>query len=91
MHEYFDDLVAFPSLESELEVEKKVRDLEKCQDIEEIRRYCMALVRENGRQTEFIANCLGKLAELQAVIVCNEYRVKQKPESWLSRLFSFRY
>ena len=87
MGPFFDDLTKGPALEVQLLTECKVREVENCNDIEALRKECAILVQQNAHQDVFINNCLAKLTELQAIIVCNENRVIQKKDPWWKRIF----
>tara|TARA_R100001082_G_scaffold110539_2_gene90739 strand:- start:205 stop:468 length:264 start_codon:yes stop_codon:yes gene_type:complete len=87
MEPFFDDLTKGPELEVQLLTECKVREVENCNDIEELRKECALLVQQNAHQDVFINNCLSKLTELQAILICKENKVIQKRGPWWKRIF----
>jgi hypothetical protein len=83
----FKDLSKGPSLEEQLITECRLREVMSCEDKEELKRLCAILVQQAAHQDHFINNCLEKITELQAIIVCNENRVVQKKTPWWGRIF----
>lgn len=83
------DLVDPPSLEHELMVEKQILKLKESNDIQEVKKYAEANLRQNLHQIHFISNCLEKVAELQARIICLENPVPQRKKTVIERLFGF--
>lgn len=90
MTDYIDfdiaELLEPPSVEEEFSMERRILELEECDNKEELKRYAAALLRQNLHQSHFVSRCLEQIAELQARIVCMENPVKQPPPSWFKRL-----
>jgi len=80
-------LVEPPTLEEELTMERRILDLNECNDVEELRRCCAAAYRQNHHQAHFVSRCLEEIALLQARIVCMENPVKQPKPTFFQRLF----
>ena len=82
---FLKELAIKPTLEEELNIEKRVLEIKATHDIEDVRKYAIALQRQNMHQSYFIANCLEQIAKLQGRLVAQEYPEKQP--SLLSRFF----
>ena len=82
---FLEALASKPTLEEELIIEKRVLEIKATHDIEDVRKYAIALQRQNMHQSYFIANCLEQIAKLQGRLVAQEYPEKQP--SLLSRFF----
>jgi len=80
------ELAQPPSLEDELQLEKEIRSIKASDDIEGIKRYAEDTARQNHHQSIFIAGCLSRLAELQALVVRNATREAEKPPNLLKKL-----
>ena len=75
---FLEQLAVKPTLEEELNIEKRVLEIKATHDIEDLRKYAIGLQRQNMHQTYFIANCLEQIAKLQGRLVAQEYQ-KQQP------------
>ena len=85
---FLEALASRPTLEEELNIEKKVLEIKATENIEDLRKYAIALQRQNLHQSYFIATCLEQIAKLQGRLVAKEYP-SQKP-SLLRRLFRLK-
>ena len=74
---FLEQLAVKPTLEEELNIEKRVLEIKAAHDIEDLRKYAIGLQRQNMHQTYFIANCLEQIAKLQGRLVAQEYPTKQ--------------
>ena len=82
-----DQLMEPPTVEQELELEKKIRWFTDGASKEQLIRHCEAIERQHFHQSQFIANCLKEIARCKAKIACMENPVKQPPpKSFLRRL-----
>ena len=61
-----DWMVVTQSLEEELELERNVRDVQKCDDGDALRTMCVYLVRTNWHQAKLLQQAVGHIAELDA-------------------------
>ena len=84
------DLAQPPSLEDELQLEKEIRCIKASHDIEQVKRYAEDTARQNHHQSIFIAGCLSRLAELQALVVRNATREAEKPPNLLKKLLKLQ-
>ena len=82
---FIEALATKPTLEEELNIEKRVLEIKATQDMEDLRKYAIALQRQNLHQSYFIANCLEQIAKLQGRLVSREY--PDKKPNLLSRFF----
>ena len=64
--------------ELELEVEMQCREVLKCNDIDNLKRYCTHLIRKKFDQDIFMASLLNRLIELEANRVVTEMRKQNK-------------
>tara|TARA_R100001079_G_scaffold5557_1_gene3389 strand:+ start:54 stop:335 length:282 start_codon:yes stop_codon:yes gene_type:complete len=77
--------------ELELDVELRCREIMKSNDIDNIKRYCTHLIRHQLEQDVFMASMLGRLIELEAVLVVKQIRKeKKKPLNPIKKFFHIR-
>jgi len=72
-----DQLMEPPSMEQELELEKKIRWFSEGATKEQLLKHCEAVERQSFQQAQFIANCLTEIAKCKAKIACLENPVRQ--------------
>ncbi len=72
-----DWLVVELSLEQQLMIEAGTRELKSQKPDEELADIAVALLQQNMVQGQMIKQCVGKIAELEAKIICQENKVKQ--------------
>jgi len=75
-----------PSLEDELQLEKEIRSIKNCTDIEQVKRYAEDIARQNHQQSIFIAGCLTRVAELQTIVVRNMNKQPKKSTNLLKKI-----
>ena len=63
-----------PPPELELSVEMRCREVMKSDDFDDVKNYCVHLIRYQMRQDVFLAGMLGRLAELEALHTIREMR-----------------
>jgi len=82
-----DALMEPPSVEQELELEKKIRWFKEGATHDQLLRHCEAVERYNFQQSQFIANCLTEIARCKAKIACLENPVRQPTfKNWLRKI-----
>ena len=82
-----DHLMEPPTMEQELELEKKIRWYSEQATKEQLVRHCEAIERHHFHQTQFIANCLTEIAKCKAKIACLQNPVKQPSyKNWLRKV-----
>ena len=82
-----DQLMEPPTMEQELELEKRLRWYSEKASKEQLIRHCEAVERNHFHQTQFISNCLTEIAKCKAQIAC--MKKPAKPKNWLRKLLSF--
>ena len=76
-----------PTVEQELELEKKILWLTEGASKEQLIRHCEAVERNHFHQSQFIANCLTEIAKGKAKIACLENPVRQPTfKNWLRKV-----
>ena len=80
-----DWMVVQPPLEIELQLEKEARAIIQDDDHEQIAQLCATLSKQNWYQQQLIKQCVGKIGELEAELVCLEVR-KEKKEMWWHKI-----
>ena len=82
-----DQLMEPPTVEQELELEKKIRWFSEGATKEQLVRHCEAIERQHFHQSQFIANCLKEIARSKARIACLENPVRQPTfKNWLRKV-----
>ena len=61
-----DWMVVTQSLEEELELERAVREIQGCEDVEVLAGMCVALARQSWHQGKLLKQAVGHIAELDA-------------------------
>ncbi len=83
-----DQLMEPPTMEQELELEKKIRWFSEGATKDQLLKHCEAVERQNFQQAQFIANCLTEIAKGKARIACLENPVRQPTfKNFLRKLF----
>ena len=82
-----DQLMEPPTVEQELELEKKILWFTEGATKEQLIRHCEAVERSYFGQSQFIANCLKEIARGKAKIACLENPVRQPTfKNWLRKI-----
>ena len=63
-----------PTPELELSVELRCREVMQSKNFDEIKKYCIHLIRHQMKQDLFLAGMLGRLAELEALQAIREMK-----------------
>ena len=83
-----DQLMEPPTVEQELELEKKILWFTDGATKKQLVRPCEAIERQHFHQSQFIANCLKEIARCKAKIACLENPVRQPTfKNFLRKLF----
>ena len=77
-----DELLVRPSLEQELEIERRVRDILEMDDKKELADLAVALLKQNWAQNEVLTSCFDKIHLLEARIICMNNPVKKQKSPW---------
>jgi len=84
-----DQLMEPPTVEQELELEKKIRWFSEGATKEQLVRHCEAIERNHFHQSQFIANCLKEIAKCKAKIACLQNPVRQPTfKNFLRKIFN---
>ena len=84
-----DQLMEPPTVEQELELEKKILWFTEGATKEQLIRHCEAVERSYFGQSQFIANCLKEIARGKAKIACLENPVRQPTfKNWLRKILN---
>jgi len=82
-----DSLMEPPTVEQELELEKKILWFTEGATKEQLVKHCEAIERQHFHQSQFIANCLKEIAKCKAKIACLENPVRQRTfKNWLRKV-----
>ncbi len=68
-------MVVEQSLEEELRLERNIRFIEDCENIDVLSQLCVSLMRTQTHQSKLLKQCVGHVALLEAVF----YDATQKP------------
>ena len=82
-----DQLMEPPTVEQELELEKKILWFTEGATKEQLVKHCEAIERQHFHQSQFIANCLKEITKCKAKIACLENPVRQRTfKNWLRKV-----
>jgi len=65
--ESFDWMVVEQSLEEELSLERSIREIEDCENIDVLSRLCVAMARQQWHQGKLLRQAVGHIAGLEQV------------------------
>ena len=72
--DFFNIKLETPPPELELSVEMRCREVMNSNDFDDVKKYCIHLIRYQMKQDVFLAGMLGRLAELEALNVMREMK-----------------
>ena len=67
-----------PPIELQLSVEMRIREVLKSDDYDGVKRYCTHLIRHQMKQDVFLAGLLGRLIELEGLLVKKQVSEERK-------------
>ena len=82
---FFDIEFETPPPELELSVEMKCREVMNSNDFDDIKKYCVHLIKYQMRQDVFLTGMLGRLAELEALITIKKMRDEKAKNKTIGR------
>ena len=82
---FFDIEFETPPPELELSVEMKCREVMNSNDFDDIKKYCVHLIRYQMRHDVFLTGMLGRLAELEALITIKKMRDEKAKNKTIGR------
>ena len=74
-----------PPPELELSVEMRCREVMNSNDFDDVKNYCVHLIRYQMRQDVFLTGMLGRLAELEALITIKKMRDEKAKNKTIGR------
>ena len=77
-----DELLVQPSLEDELYIENKAREIMASDDHADTARLAVALMKQNYAQGQVLYDCFGKIHALEAKLICKQNVVTQPKPPW---------
>jgi len=75
---FFNIKLETPPPELELSTEMRCREVMNSNDFDDVKKYCIHLIRYQMKQDVFLAGMLGRLAELEALITIKKIREEKK-------------
>ena len=76
-----------PPVELQLSVEMRVREILKSDDVIGIKKYCTHLIRHQMKQDVFLAGLLGRLIELEGLLVKKQIKEERKTMDRIKKFF----
>ena len=76
-----------PTPELELSVELRCREIINNQNIDEVKKHCINLIRHQMKQDIFLAGMLGRIAEVEALLAIKEMKDECKNKKTLRNRF----
>tara|TARA_R100000654_G_scaffold18424_1_gene38425 strand:+ start:51 stop:344 length:294 start_codon:yes stop_codon:yes gene_type:complete len=73
-NDFFNIKLETPPPELELSVEMRCREVMRSENFDDVKKYCIHLIRYQMKQDVFLAGMLGRLAELEALHVMREMK-----------------
>ena len=89
-NDFFNIKLETPPPELELSVEMRCREVMNSKNFDEVKKYCIHLIRYQMKQDVFLAGMLGRLAELEALHVIKHTRKKTLWKRFKTMLSVFR-
>ena len=83
--DFFNIKLETPPPELELSVEMRCREVMKSDNFDDIKKYCIHLIRYQMKQDVFLAGMLGRLAELEALITIKKIKDEKKKNKTIGR------
>ena len=88
--DFFNIELETPPPELELSVEMRCREVMNSNNFDEVKKYCIHLIKYQMKQDVFLAGMLGRLAELEALHVIKQTRKKTLLNRFKTMLSVFR-
>ena len=76
-----------PPVELQLSVEMRIREVLKSDDHDGVQRYCTHLIRHQMKQDVFLAGLLGRVVELEGMLVKKELKEERKTMDRIKKFF----
>ena len=82
---FFNIKLETPPPELELSTEMRCREVMNSDNFDDIKKYCIHLIRYQMKQDVFLAGMLGRLAELEALITIKKIKEEKKKNKTIGR------
>ena len=82
---FFNIELETPPPELQLSVELRCREVMNSNNFDEVKKYCVHLIRYQMKQDVFLAGMLGRLAELEALITIKKIKDEKKKNKTIGR------
>jgi len=76
-----------PPVELQLSVEMRIREVLKSDDYDGVKRYCTHLIRHQMKQDVFLASLLGRIIELEGMLVKKHMKAERKTLDRIKKFF----
>ena len=76
-----------PPIELQLSVEMRVREVLKSDDYVGVKKYCTHLIRHQMKQDVFLAGLLGRVVELEGLLVQKQIKEERKTMDRIKKFF----
>ena len=76
-----------PPVELQLSVEMRIREVLKSDDYDGVKRYCTHLIRHQMKQDVFLASLLGRIIELEGMLVKKHIKAERKTLDRIKKFF----
>ena len=76
-----------PPVELQLSVEMRIREVLNSDDHDGIKRYCTHLIRHQMKQDVFLASLLGRVVELEGLLIKKQMKEERKTMDRIKKFF----
>ena len=76
-----------PPVELQLSVEMRVREVLKSDDYVGVKKYCTHLIRHQMKQDVFLASLLGRVVELEGLLIKKQMKEERKTMDRIKKFF----
>ena len=76
-----------PPVELQLSVEMRIRDVLNSDDHDGVKRYCTHLIRHQMKQDVFLAGLLGRVVELEGLLIKKQMKEERKTMDRIKKFF----
>ena len=84
---FFNIEIEEPPVELQLSVEMRIREVLKSNDYDGVKRYCTHLIRHQMKQDVFLAGLLGRVVELEGLLIKKEMKEERKTMDKIKKFF----
>ena len=84
---FFNIEIEEPPVELQLSVEMRIREVLNSDDHDGIKRYCTHLIRHQMKQDVFLASLLGRVVELEGLLIKKQMKEERKTMDRIKKFF----